>query len=92
VLHEPTRCVLAVLVFGAAGFTADPSSSKPDQTLGEAHKGKVAVAVKHLETGEEFYLHADEPMPTASLIKLSVMSKTYWQAHEGKIKLDTPSR
>jgi len=29
-------------------------------------------------------------MPTASLIKLSVMVETYWQAHEGKIKLDTP--
>ena len=38
--------------------------------LAKAHKGKVAVAVKHLGTGETFYLNADEPMPTASLIKL----------------------
>jgi beta-lactamase class A len=53
------------------------------------HKGKVAVAVKNLKTGEEFYLRADEPMPTASLIKLPVMVETYQQAADGKVKLDT---
>jgi beta-lactamase class A len=52
------------------------------------HKGKIAVAVKHLTTGEEYYLNADEPMPTASLIKLAVMVETFWQAEEGKVKLD----
>ena len=57
--------------------------------LVQQHKGKVAVAVKNLETGEEYYLNADEVMPTASLIKLPVMVETYWQAHEGKVKLDT---
>src|SRR4051794_17714684 len=55
--------------------------------LAKAHKGKVAVAVKHLRTGEEFYLNADEAMPTASLIKLPVMVETYWQVEEGKVKL-----
>ncbi|HEY1188645.1 MAG TPA: serine hydrolase [Gemmata sp.] len=56
--------------------------------LAKAHKGKVAVAVKHLKTGEEFYLNADEPMPTASLIKLPIMVETYWQAKEEKVALD----
>jgi beta-lactamase class A len=53
------------------------------------HKGKVAVAVKHLKTGESFYLHADDAMPTASLIKLPIMVETYWQAKEEKVKLGT---
>ena len=57
--------------------------------LAKAHKGAVAVAVKHLKTGEEFYLSADEVMPTASLIKLPVLIETYWQAEEGKVKLGT---
>src|SRR5262245_34202768 len=57
--------------------------------LVKTHKGKVAVAVKNLKTGEEFYLNADEVMPTASLIKLPIMVETYWQANEGKVKLDT---
>ncbi|QJW97213.1 serine hydrolase [Frigoriglobus tundricola] len=57
--------------------------------LAKAHKGKVAVAVKHLKTGGSFYLNADAPMPTASLIKLPVMVEAYWQANEDKVKLDT---
>jgi beta-lactamase class A len=55
--------------------------------LAKAHKGKVAIAVKNLETGESYYLNADEPMPTASLIKVAVMIETYLQADEGKVKL-----
>jgi serine-type D-Ala-D-Ala carboxypeptidase (penicillin-binding protein 5/6) len=52
-----------------------------------AHEGEVAVAVKHLKTGETFSYRADEPMPTASLIKLPVMVEAYRQAAEGKINL-----
>jgi beta-lactamase class A len=55
--------------------------------LAREHKGKVAIAVKHLETGDSYYLNADEPMPTASLIKLPVMIEVYQQAAEGKVKL-----
>ena len=58
--------------------------------LAKAHKGKVAIAVKHLGTGESYYLNADEPMPTASLIKLAVMIEAYQQAAEGKVKLTDP--
>jgi beta-lactamase class A len=56
-------------------------------SLAKDHKGKVAIAVKHLKNGTSYYLHADEPMPTASLIKLAVMIEVYQQAAEGKIKL-----
>ncbi|HZU35317.1 MAG TPA: serine hydrolase [Gemmataceae bacterium] len=52
-----------------------------------AHKGKVAIAVKNLRTGESYAFHADEPMPTASLIKLAVMAEAYQQDFEGKLKL-----
>jgi beta-lactamase class A len=55
--------------------------------LAKAHKGKVAIAVKHLGTGESYALNANEPMPTASLIKLAVMIEVYQQVAEGKIKL-----
>jgi len=52
------------------------------------YKGKVAVACLHLETREKFELHADDVMPTASLIKLAVMAEVYAQAKEGKVKLE----
>jgi beta-lactamase class A len=54
--------------------------------LAKAHEGKVAIAVKHLETGESYALNADEPMPTASLIKFPVMVETYYQYAEGKVR------
>jgi beta-lactamase class A len=66
----------------------EPSLSTRIEPVAKAHKGKVAVAVKHLGTGEGFTLNADAVMPTASLIKLPIMVETYWQAEEGKVKLD----
>ena len=54
-----------------------------------AHKGKVAVAVKHLVTGESFVYHATDVMPTASLIKFPVMIEAYRQAAAKQIDLDT---
>jgi beta-lactamase class A len=55
--------------------------------LAKAHRGKVAIAVKNLETGESYYLSADEAMPTASLIKVAVLIELYQQVQEGKLKL-----
>jgi D-alanyl-D-alanine carboxypeptidase (penicillin-binding protein 5/6) len=52
-----------------------------------SHRGQVAVAIKHLETGESFYHQADKPMPTASLIKFPVMVEAYRQASEGLVDL-----
>jgi D-alanyl-D-alanine carboxypeptidase (penicillin-binding protein 5/6) len=66
------------------------SLSERLQPLISAHEGEVAVAVKHLKTGESFAHQADEPMPTASLIKLPIMVETYRQVAEGKIKLSDP--
>lgn len=55
----------------------------------KAHKGRVAVAVKHLKTGVEFYHDADAIMPTASLIKFPIMVEAYFQAGEKKLAFDT---
>jgi beta-lactamase class A len=70
-------------------LTADPTPLLEARLapLAKAHKGKVAVAVKNLETGESYYHNADEVMPTASLIKIAVLIDLYQQAQEGKLKL-----
>jgi D-alanyl-D-alanine carboxypeptidase (penicillin-binding protein 5/6) len=54
----------------------------------ERHRGDVAVAVKHLKTGESYEYHADERMPTASLIKFPVMIAAYEAVDNGKLSLD----
>ena len=65
----------------------EPSLESRLAPLAREHKGKVALAVKNLETGESYYLNADEVMPTASLIKVAVLIEAYQQVEEGKLKL-----
>ena len=79
--------VLLVLAGALAARGDEPSLAARIEPLVKAHKGKVAVAVKHLGTGEEYALNADEPMPTASLIKLAVMVEAYRQSDDGTADL-----
>jgi beta-lactamase class A len=81
----------------AAGQSQEPAAKQDAPSLEDrlaplanAHKGKVALAVKHLESGESYYLNADDVMPTASLIKVAVLVEAYLQADEGKVKLTDP--
>lgn len=55
----------------------------------KAHGGDVAVAVKHLKTGEAFAYRENEPMPTASLIKFPVMVTAFQQAEAKRIDLNS---
>lgn len=89
------RFVLAIAITLVASQSlslslADDKLETRLRPLIDAHKGEVAIAVKHLKTGESFAHRADEPMPTASLIKLPVMVEVYQQAHDGKLKLTDP--
>ena len=77
---------LALLMLAAA--PDDPALGEVLKPLADAHKGRVAIAVKHLGTGAGYRLHADVPMPTASLIKFPVMIEAYRQAEAGGIDLD----
>jgi beta-lactamase class A len=77
----------------AAGGTSAAEPAPLDARLAplaKAHQGTVAIAVKHLGTGECYYLDADRVMPTASLIKVAVMVEAYQQADEGKVRLADP--
>ena len=75
--------------FGRLVSAADSPAYVPElEKLAAAHKGKVAIAVKNLKTGESWSMNADSPMPTASLIKFPVMIEAYRQVHEKKTSLD----
>jgi beta-lactamase class A len=49
--------------------------------------GFLAVAIKDLTSGDEYLLHADEVMPQASSIKITVLAELYRQAQQGRLKL-----
>jgi len=72
---------------------ADPAPPTLEARLApliKAHKGKVAVAVKHLDTGVSYYHNADAVMPAADLIEVAVMIEVYFQADESKLNLTDP--
>jgi beta-lactamase class A len=84
------RCLKIGLLFALLNLPAsgaEPTLEARLMPLIEAHKGKVAVAVKNLKTGETFLHHAEDVMPTASLIKFPVMVEAYRQAAEKAIDL-----
>ena len=88
----PLRLLATTLLvgFASADEPAPAALGAKIEALVKAHKGKAAVALKHLETGATYSLAADQAMPTASLIKFPVMIEAYRQAAEGKIRLDAP--
>jgi len=49
--------------------------------------GVLGVAILDLTTGQKYFLHADEVMPTASSIKIAILAELYRQAQQGKVKL-----
>jgi beta-lactamase class A len=79
--------VLVLFLSSLAGRARADTLADRLTALARAHKGKSAIAMKHLGTGQTFFLHADDVMPTASLIKVPIMIEVYKQAALGKIKL-----
>lgn len=82
---KPIASFAILFAIGATTPAADLSDAiKP---YIDAHKGKVAVAVKNLATGESWSHNADAVMQTASLIKLAVMVDAYRQADSKTLDL-----
>jgi beta-lactamase class A len=55
--------------------------------LCEHFSGRLGIAARHLGTGEELAVNADEIFPTASSIKIAVLIELYRRAQEGDLSL-----
>jgi beta-lactamase class A len=87
-LARASAAVVGLFLWVSLGFCGEPATLEQRLApLAKEHKGKVAIAVKHLDDGRAWTLNGDDVMPTASLIKFPVLIEVYWQALEGKIKL-----
>src|SRR5690348_15043298 len=87
-----TACAYLFAIIGMARIVAaeeDERLAESLQPILAAHEGTVTVAIKHLTSGATFLHRADEPMPTASLIKFPVMIAAYQKAADGKLDLST---
>ena len=67
------------------GWSRLPRALAP---LIERHAGRIAVTVWAPSSGMRFDHHADEPMPTASLIKVAVLTEAFRQIDRGALRLD----
>jgi len=80
--------IALVLVLGTGTLTAQPSGL---QRLLEADlarfPGRAGVWVKHLTTGEEAGVRADETFNSASVIKIPVLVLAFELAHKGRLSL-----
>lgn len=54
----------------------------------DEQKGNVAVFVKDLKTGREIKINADMQFPSASIIKIAIMSELFNKINEGVYTLD----
>lgn len=83
----PVVLVVLVCLINPLRAVDPPTLESRITPLAKAHKGKIAVAVEALDTGEKFSLQGDEVMPTASLIKVAVLVEAYTQSDAGKLDL-----
>ena len=51
-------------------------------------RGQVGVAIKHVESGTEVLVNADEKYPMASAYKLPILVELYYQRAAGRLSLD----
>lgn len=82
----------AVIVFGAAsGWAQQGTDAGLAATLGDMvkqHHGKVALYAAQLNTAHEVAIDADEPVQTASVIKLAILYNAMVDVREGKASWD----
>jgi beta-lactamase class A len=71
----------------------DSGISKLDQKIRAktaGFQGKVSLYAKNLDTGASYSLDGDDPVRTASTIKLPIMIECFTEAAEGKLNLNEP--
>src|SRR5262245_3335910 len=93
-LHSRLLTLLVLFVSAdSRAVSKESDKSELEEVLLPAitqHRGDVAVAVKHLKTGESYAYKADVATPTASLIKFPIMIATYEKIDSGKLDPKMP--
>ena len=86
---------LALAIAGAAGLAAQQATLLEDkqlelqlQSIAAAHHGMVSVFAHNLKTGETASLDPDEPVKTASVIKMGILLDAAEQVRAGQASLE----
>ncbi|WP_417790736.1 class A beta-lactamase [Terasakiella pusilla] len=101
-IHRYSAAALAALMFGANIMPAYAEAVRPTYQasidfgvlqqqvshIAARNAGNVGVAVRHLETGQSFYLNADVKFFMASTYKIPMAVRLLQMVDEGKLSLD----
>ena len=82
---------LVLLPAAPAALAADDAVAALEKTVRgrlDALDAKSALYAKHLATGREIAIRADEPVNTVSVIKIPIMVLAYRDAEAGRLSLD----
>ncbi|HEY1904022.1 MAG TPA: serine hydrolase [Terracidiphilus sp.] len=87
--------MVSAVCVGAAALAAQQTPLKEDtqldeqlQTIAKAHHGMVALYAHNLKTGQTASLVPDEPVQTASVIKMGILLDAAEQIRAGKASLE----
>ncbi len=81
---------LACMCSLAQTNTASGTLDSRVHTKIQGFAGRVSLYAKNLDSGATYALRADEPVRTASTIKLAIMVECFAEAAEGKLNLSEP--
>lgn len=76
------------VVLALIGVSHAADLQKQVDAIAQQHHGKVALYAKNLKTGAEVAIDADEPVQTASVIKVAILMEVFSEAKAGKLSLD----
>ena len=79
------RAVFALSIVPMLLFAGDLDNQVKEKIAG--FSGKVTLYAKNLDSGATYSLAGDQPVRTASTIKLPIMIETFSEASEGKVKM-----
>lgn len=80
--------LILLLACAASAFAAtDAALQQQIQSMAQQHHGKLGLYATNLKTGDTIAINADEPVPTASVIKLTVLVEAMEQVKAGKHSL-----
>lgn len=60
------------------------------QDICDGFNGRIGLHARNLQTGDEIAINADDSFPTASTVKLPVLTTLMQQVHDGDYTLDDP--
>jgi beta-lactamase class A len=88
---RPLLALLAMFPVATTALAADDAAAALEKTVAgrlDALEAQSTLYAKHLATGREIAIRADEPVNTVSVIKIPIMVLAYRDAEAGRLSLD----